>query len=54
MDELIAQRATQKVLLEYAQSKGFRRLADDGIRRVIEGITSLEEISRVIDLTDRI
>ncbi len=54
MDELIAQRATQKVLLEHARSKGFKRLSDDGIRRILEGLTSLEEVSRVVDLTDRI
>ena len=37
-----------------AAAKGFRPLAEDGIRRVREGITSLEEVSRVVDLTDRV
>ena len=34
-------------------AKGFRPLADDGIRRVLTGDTSLEEIARVVDLTER-
>ena len=36
-----------------ALAKGFRALAEDGMRRVIEGVTSLEEVGRVIDLTER-
>ena len=36
-----------------ATAKGFRPLADDGIRRVLAGDTSLEEIARVVDLTER-
>jgi general secretion pathway protein E/type IV pilus assembly protein PilB len=37
-----------------AQAGGFRPIADDACRRVLDGTTSLEEITRVIDLTDRI
>jgi type II secretory ATPase GspE/PulE/Tfp pilus assembly ATPase PilB-like protein len=33
--------------------QGFRPLADDGLRRVLDGSTSLEELGRVVDLTDR-
>jgi general secretion pathway protein E/type IV pilus assembly protein PilB len=40
-------------MLNAAMAKGFRTLADDGIRRVLDGSTSLEELMRVIDLTDR-
>ncbi|QDQ26511.1 secretion system protein E [Chitinimonas arctica] len=54
MDELIAHRATARELRMLALEKGFRPLAEDAIRRVVEGITSLDEISRVVDLTDRI
>ncbi len=54
LDELIAQKATQKTMLDHAVNNGYKKLADDGIRKIIQGITSLEEISRVIDLTDRI
>ena len=54
MDELVARRGTQKELLRMALSKGFRPLADAGASRVIDGTTSLDEISRVVDLTSRL
>jgi type II secretory ATPase GspE/PulE/Tfp pilus assembly ATPase PilB-like protein len=53
LDELMAHRATTREMLNAALAKGFRTLADDGIRRVLDGSTSLEELMRVIDLTDR-
>ena len=54
IDELVARRATMRELLKLARSKGFRTLADDGIRRVLEGVTSMDEIARVLDLTEGI
>ena len=53
LDELMAHRATPREMLSAAMAKGFRTLADDGVRRVLDGSTSLEELMRVIDLTDR-
>jgi len=53
LDELMAHRATTREMLNAAMAKGFRTLADDGVRRVLDGSTSLEELMRVIDLTDR-
>src|SRR5580765_2754177 len=53
LDELIAHRATGREMHKTAIAKGFRTLADDGIRRVLDGSTSLEELMRVVDLTDR-
>jgi type II secretory ATPase GspE/PulE/Tfp pilus assembly ATPase PilB-like protein len=54
IDELIARRATGREIRSSANAKGFRSLADDAISRVMMGQTSLEEISRVVDLTDRV
>ena len=54
LDGLIARGATTSELAQAAAAKGYRTLSDDGIRRVLEGITTLEEVSRVIDLTDRL
>ena len=54
MDELIARKGTQRDLLRLALSKGFRPLADVGASRVLDGSTSLEEMSRVVDLTARL
>ena len=53
LDELVAHRATGREMHKAAVAKGFRTLADDGIRRVLDGSTSLEELMRVVDLTDR-
>jgi general secretion pathway protein E/type IV pilus assembly protein PilB len=53
MDELIARRATAREMQLAAVAKGFRTLADDGSRRVLEGTTTLDELMRVVDLTDR-
>ncbi len=54
IDELIARRATGREIRAAASAKGFRSLAEDAISRVLLGQTSLEEISRVVDLTDRV
>jgi len=54
LDEEIAKRATLGELKTAAKRTGYKTLADDGIRCVIEGKTSLEEITRVIDLTQRL
>jgi general secretion pathway protein E/type IV pilus assembly protein PilB len=53
IDELMASRATARELLKAALAKGFRTLADDGARRVLDGSTSVDELMRVVDLTDR-
>ena len=54
LDELVARRATLRELRNAALEKGFHTLADDGIRHVLEGSTSLAEVSRVVDLTTRL
>jgi type II secretory ATPase GspE/PulE/Tfp pilus assembly ATPase PilB-like protein len=54
MDSLIARRAHFDELRNMALEKGFTTLADDGVRRILEGYTSIEEAMRVIDLTSRI
>ena len=54
IDELIAQGATLRELTDAARRKGFEVLADVAIKRVLEGVTSLDEISRVVDLTERL
>jgi type II secretory ATPase GspE/PulE/Tfp pilus assembly ATPase PilB-like protein len=51
LDELIARRATQREISEYALQNGFVPIAEDGLRRVRDGITTIDEVARVIDLT---
>ena len=54
IDELIARRATAREIKTLALEKGFRPLIEDAIQRVMDGVTSLSEVSRVVDLTHRI
>jgi type II secretory ATPase GspE/PulE/Tfp pilus assembly ATPase PilB-like protein len=54
IDEMIAERVTQGKIKKYLQESGFQALADDAARRVIEGYTTLDEVSRIVDLTDRL
>ena len=54
IDEFVSRGATTREISGAAQAKGFRPLAQDGIRRVLEGLTSLDEVSRVVDLTNRV
>jgi len=54
LDDLIARGASMRELLDAAHSKGFIPLADVAVQRVLEGVTTLDEISRVVDLTDRV
>lgn len=54
MDALISRRAHLDELQKMAFDKGFMTLAQDGVRRILEGYTSIKEVMRVIDLTSRI
>jgi type II secretory ATPase GspE/PulE/Tfp pilus assembly ATPase PilB-like protein len=54
IDELVARRATAKELRAEAVSKGFRSLAEEGITRALDGITSIAEVARTVDLTGRL
>jgi type II secretory ATPase GspE/PulE/Tfp pilus assembly ATPase PilB-like protein len=53
MDDALAEEKSLGELHAMAVAKGFKPLADDGIRRVLGGDTSLAEIARVVDLTER-
>ncbi|MEM7206627.1 MAG: ATPase, T2SS/T4P/T4SS family [Pseudomonadota bacterium] len=54
IDDMIFKRATSYAILQVALESGFKPLSEDGLRRVRDGSTSLEEVSRVVDLTDRV
>jgi general secretion pathway protein E/type IV pilus assembly protein PilB len=53
LDDMLVHGATAKEIKEAAYEQGFLTLADDGVRRVLDGITSIAEIARVTDLTER-
>jgi type II secretory ATPase GspE/PulE/Tfp pilus assembly ATPase PilB-like protein len=54
LDDLISRRASLHEIRTLALAKGFQPLAVDGLRRVRDGSTSIEEVGRVVDLTDRL
>jgi type II secretory ATPase GspE/PulE/Tfp pilus assembly ATPase PilB-like protein len=54
LQELISHESSTYDIRQHARRFGFKTLAQDGIRRVLEGTSSLEEISRVVDLTSRL
>ncbi len=53
LDTLIARAASLHEIRSQAGQDGFVSLAEDGLRRVRAGSTSLAELARVVDLTDR-
>jgi general secretion pathway protein E/type IV pilus assembly protein PilB len=54
LDEQIAAGASLGELRRTAREQGFTELADDAVRRILAGITTLEEAGRVVDLTERV
>jgi type IV pilus assembly protein PilB len=53
MIELVTRRASLKELTDYAMTHQFIPLIEDGIRRVLGGLTSLNEVRRVVDFSER-
>ncbi|HSC81911.1 MAG TPA: GspE/PulE family protein, partial [Chitinolyticbacter sp.] len=53
LDALVAAAASRGALLAAAGERGFTALIDDACRLVVAGITTLDEIARVIDLSER-
>jgi len=51
LEALIAQRSNVYEIKKYAQTAGFKFLAQVGMEHLLNGTISLEELSRVVDLT---
>jgi type IV pilus assembly protein PilB len=51
LDDLLSRNARTPEIAAYARSNGFTTMAEDGLARVTAGVTSLEEVARVVDLT---
>lgn len=54
MDELIAKGATRNSMMEACLESGFVRMIDDGIAKVVSGVTDLNELISTIDMTERL
>jgi len=53
LDELVARRATMREIRTLALEKGFKPLIEEGIARILDGSTSIAEVARSVDLTQR-
>lgn len=53
LDELVVSGATRKEMYDYIVKKGFTTISEDGIEKVVTGITDIKELMRVVDMTDR-
>ncbi len=53
MKQLIATKAPEHEVREAAAKGGMRSLLEDGVQKVLAGITSVEEVLRVLDVPDR-
>lgn len=54
LDELIATHATRNQMLEYALSKDFVPMVQDGIDKILAGHIDIAELINTVDLTDRL
>lgn len=51
LDELISTKATMQQFRKQAKQNDFKTMSEDGLRLVLQGRTTIEELSRVVDLT---
>ncbi|MFT4718258.1 MAG: type IV pilus assembly protein PilB [Rickettsiales bacterium] len=54
VDEMILHKASRNEFMNYIKKAGFMSMADDAILKVAQGLTTLDEVSKVIDMTDYI
>lgn len=51
MDEIVAAGGTRADIKKVAVEKGFKSMKDDGILKILDGITTLESLSKVVDVS---
>lgn len=50
LDEIVARGGTKIELKQAAVQKGFKSMKDDGILKILEGVTTLDALSKVVDI----
>lgn len=53
LDEMVNNEGSRKEMLAYILQHGFIPMLEDGLQKVVSGITDLKELMRVVDMTDR-
>ncbi len=52
IEDIIEMSPSEREIKKVAMEQGFFSMAQDGVIKVLEGVTSLDEVTRVIDLSD--
>lgn len=53
LDDIIAAGASKVALKAAARKKGFKSMADDGVLKIYEGVTSLDAVTKVLNFADK-
>jgi len=54
IEQCVRTSSSERDIWKAARHQGIRRMAQDGTVKVLQGITSLEELSRIVDLRDEV
>lgn len=54
LDDIVANSGHKSALKAKALEKGFRPMADDGVEKILQGVTTLQSLMRVVNLTERL
>jgi type II secretory ATPase GspE/PulE/Tfp pilus assembly ATPase PilB-like protein len=54
VEETVRQTSSEREIWRAAKAQGIRRMAQDGAVKVLQGVTSLDELGRVVDLHDEV
>jgi len=52
IESVVRHRPTEFEIWRTARTQGIRRIAEDGVVKILQGITSLDELARVVDIDD--
>ena len=52
IDDMILNRASRSDFANYMKKMGFMSMSDDAILKIAQGVTTLDEVSKVVDMTD--
>lgn len=53
LDDMIMASASRKEMFNYAISKGFKPMVEDGLQKVVSGVIDLKGLVSTVDMTDR-
>jgi len=54
VDDMILRKASRNEFMNYIKKVGLMSMADDAILKIAQGLTTLDEVSKVIDMSDYI